>query len=53
VFTQQIEGFGGDFRQMELLLREYAGFLRKSARAYQETQENIRSSVQSLSRNAW
>ncbi|MDR2670982.1 MAG: WXG100 family type VII secretion target [Oscillospiraceae bacterium] len=53
VFTHQIEGFGGDFRQLEMLLREYAGFLKKSARAYRETQENIRSSVQSLSRSAW
>ncbi|MDR0381655.1 MAG: WXG100 family type VII secretion target [Oscillospiraceae bacterium] len=53
MFTHQIEGFGGDFRQLEMLLREYADFLKKSARAYRETQENIRGSVQSLSRSAW
>ncbi|MDR0670868.1 MAG: WXG100 family type VII secretion target [Oscillospiraceae bacterium] len=53
VFTRQIEGFGDDFRQMETLLRAYADFLKKSARAYRETQENVRSSAQSLSRSAW
>lgn len=38
-FTTQIQGFRKDFSQMTLLMREYAEFLKISARLYRETQE--------------
>ena len=38
-FTTQIQGFHKDFSQMAQLMREYAEFLKISARLYRETQE--------------
>lgn len=38
-FTAQIRGFEADFRQMNLLMRQYAQFLRQSASIYRATQE--------------
>lgn len=38
VFTTQINGFEQDFRKMSILMRDYAQFLKTSARAYRETQ---------------
>lgn len=38
MFTNQIQTFEQDFRKMSLLMREYAQFLKQSARAYRDTQ---------------
>lgn len=38
VFTAQINGFEQDFRKMAILMRDYAQFLKTSAHAYRETQ---------------
>ena len=38
VFTTQINGFEQDFRKMSVLMRDYAQFLKTSARAYRDTQ---------------
>ena len=40
-FTTQIGKFQGDFRQMSLLCTQYADFLRNSARAYREAQQEL------------
>ena len=38
-FTNQIHGFEHDFKQMVLLMRQYAQFLRQSAGIYRKTQD--------------
>lgn len=38
-FTTEIESFRKDFQQMSLLMKEYASFLKASARLYRETQD--------------
>ena len=35
----QIHGFEKDFQQMAALMREYASFLKYSAKTYRQTQE--------------
>lgn len=40
-FTNQIKAFEDDLRQISIIMRQYADFLRNSARAYRETQEEI------------
>lgn len=40
-FSNQLRGYEKDFRSISLLLRQYAEFLRNSARAYQDTQDEI------------
>lgn len=40
-FTEQIAGFKDDFEKMHTLMLNYADFLRKSAKAYRETQDAI------------
>ena len=40
-FTNKIKAFQDDFRQISIILREYADFLRNSARAYRETQDEL------------
>ena len=40
-FTDQIAGFKDDFEKMHTLMLNYADFLRKSAKAYKENQENV------------
>ena len=39
-FTQQIKGFEKDFRSMYLLMKEYANFLKVSAKAYRDMQND-------------
>lgn len=51
-FTNQIEGFRDDFQRMEQLMRDYAAYLRKSAAAYRETQQNITNSAKTLSQGS-
>ena len=40
-FTDQISGFNDDFENMYTLMNQYADFLRKSAKAYRETQDTV------------
>ena len=47
-FTNKVYAFKSDFRQISLILSQYAQFLRNSARAYRETQEELRSSASRL-----
>ena len=40
-FTNQIRSFEDDLRQISIIMRQYADFLRNSARAYRETQDEL------------
>ena len=40
-FVDQIGGFKDDFAKMHALMLNYADFLRKSAKAYRETQDTV------------
>ena len=48
-FTTQVQGFEDDFQLMYKLMLEYASFLRMSAKAYKQTQEDIISAAGGLS----
>lgn len=48
-FTSQIKSFEDDLRNISLVMREYADFLRVSARAYRQAQEEICARAQKLS----
>lgn len=48
-FTIQVQGFEDDFQLMYKLMLEYASFLRMSAKAYQQTQDDIVSAAGGLS----
>ena len=41
MFTNQIKGFEDDLRQISSIMRQYADFLRTSARSYREAQDEI------------
>ena len=47
-FVNQIDGFKDDFSKMHTLMLNYADFLRKSAKAYRETQDAIVSEARKL-----
>ena len=47
-FTDQITGFKDDFTKMHTLMMQYADFLRKSAKAYRETQDTVVSEARKL-----
>ena len=47
-YTDQIAGFKDDFAKMHQLMLNYADFLRKSAQAYSETQENVMTQARKL-----
>lgn len=40
-FINQISGFKDDFEKMHTLMLNYADFLRKSAKAYRDTQDTV------------
>lgn len=40
-FVDQIAGFKDDFEKMHTLMLNYADFLRKSAKAYRDTQDSV------------
>ncbi len=40
-FIDQINGFKDDFDKMHTLMLQYADFLRKSAKAYRDTQDTV------------
>lgn len=47
-YVDQIGGFKDDFEKMHSLMLEYADFLRKSAKAYRDTQDNVVSQARKL-----
>lgn len=47
-FTSQIKAFEDDLRKISISMRQYADFLRISARAYREAQEEIYSRATKL-----
>ncbi len=47
-FTTKIKGFNDDFNQLSLVLSQYASFLRNSAKAYEQTQDELVSHVNRL-----
>ena len=47
-FTGQIESYGEDFRQIAIIMQQYAEFLKNSARAYRETQDELFAQAQKL-----
>lgn len=47
-FTDQIAGFKDDFEKMHTLMLNYADFLKKSAKAYRETQNAVVSEARKL-----
>lgn len=48
-FINQIDGFRDDLERMFNLMNRYAEYLRATAKAYRETQENIVRQAKSLS----
>lgn len=47
-YTDQIGGFKEDFEKMYALMNNYADFLRKSAKAYRDTQQTITDQARKL-----
>ena len=47
-FVHQIAGFKDDFQKMYNLMNQYAEFLRKSAKAYRHTQEQVVAQAKTL-----
>ncbi|MBR3919770.1 MAG: WXG100 family type VII secretion target [Clostridia bacterium] len=47
-FVNQIDGFKDDFAKMHTLMLNYADFLRKSAKAYRDTQDTVVSEARKL-----
>lgn len=47
-FSNKIKAYEEDFKQISIVLRQYAEFLRNSARAYQETQDELCNSANRL-----
>lgn len=47
-FIDQIAGFKDDFGKMHTLMLNYADFLRKSAKAYRETQDTVTAEARKL-----
>lgn len=47
-FVDQIAGFKDDFEKMHTLMLNYAVFLRKSAKAYRDTQDTVVSEARKL-----
>lgn len=51
-YTDQIMGFQNDFTNMSTLLQQYADFLKNTATAYAETQDNVASDARALRKDA-
>ncbi len=47
-FVQQIAGFKDDLEKMYTLMNQYADFLKKSAKAYRDTQDAVTSEARKL-----
>ena len=41
MFVNQIRSYESDFHQISVIMRQYADFLRNSARAYRDTQDEL------------
>lgn len=50
-FVEQITGFKDDFEKMHTLLDSYVGFLKKSAKSYEDTINNAVTKAKSLKNN--
>lgn len=48
MFVSQIKEFEDDLRQISLIMREYADFLKSSARSYRQAQDEIYSRASKL-----
>ena len=48
MFVSQIKEFEDDLRQISIIMKEYANFLRTSARAYRQAQDEIYSRASKL-----
>ena len=51
-FTQQIEGFKDDFQRMTRLMKDYADYLRKTAKTYRDTQDTVANKAKTLSQGS-
>lgn len=49
-FVQQITGFQADFQKMAILMREYANFLKHSAKTYRQVQDERMNQARRLSK---
>ncbi len=47
-FNGRIKSYEEDFRQISIIVRQYADFLRASARAYRETQDELANAANRL-----
>ena len=47
-YIEQIAGFKDDFEKMHNLMKQYAEFLRASAKAYRETQSTVQTEARRL-----
>ena len=47
-FTNQIKSYNDDFKQISIIMKQYVEFLKNSARAYNETQDELYSQAQRL-----
>lgn len=47
-FTNQIKGFNDDLRAISNIMSQYSQFLKNTARAYQETQDELYNQAQHL-----
>lgn len=47
-YTNQIKSYEEDFNKIALIMKEYVTFLRNSARAYRETQDELYNSAMRL-----
>lgn len=47
-FIDQIAGFKGDLEKMQGLMLQYADFLRKTAKAYRDTQDTVTAEARKL-----
>jgi len=48
-FTNQIKGFEDDFKSMTAIMKQYAEFLKTSAKTYQSTQNEVVNQAKKLS----
>lgn len=47
-YYEKIKSYEDDFKQISIIMRQYAEFLRASARAYRETQDELVSAASRL-----
>ena len=47
-FNDRIKSYEDDFKQISIIMKQYADFLKASARAYRETQDELTSAANKL-----